>query len=403
VDVKEGETGIVTAKLLRNEAIRGRVVQADGSPARGVLVKADGSGHDLDHGSGSARTSGDGTYEMFVAPGEGYAVYVEDPDQAAPARLDVIVREGKPASDVDFTLSSGTIVRGSMTFGPHDRPVPEQFVRIYENGAQAPADLRVPGYQLEHTIQRRSGVMTDKDGRFSIRLGPGTYTVIEPSHRESRELTIQDEPEKVLDYHLDRPLQGLLTGQVTFQGKPVAEAEVEILTADFQGEHRRVRTDDEGRFQVLSLLDKTFVYAKTADGSLAAIVEIGPVDPTVTVELAPTATASGILLDENGKPAANRPLIWGRRVFHNERRSLSSQWFGPRVVTDAQGRFTLPSLVVGQIYDFALARDDDYLRAGRVQPKNSEPIDLGTLKAGAYVPPEEMSPPPAATPPQQSR
>ena len=37
------------------------------------------------------------------------------------------------------------------------------------------------------------------------------------------------------------------------------------------------------------------------------------------IAVAPTATATGLLLDLKGKPAANQNLEWGRRVFIDER------------------------------------------------------------------------------------
>ena len=73
-----------------------------------MKVQAYGTGQGMDNGQGRARTAKDGSYEMPVSPGEAYAVYVDDQDWAAPSRLDVVVREGKPAEGVDFKLSRGT-------------------------------------------------------------------------------------------------------------------------------------------------------------------------------------------------------------------------------------------------------------------------------------------------------
>ena len=113
VTVEDGQTGPVTAKLIRTETIRGRVVRPDGSPASGIEVHAYGSGKGIEHGQDRTRTAADGTYELTISPGEAYAVYVDDKDWAAPSRLDVVVREGKPVEGVDFKLTRGTILRGT--------------------------------------------------------------------------------------------------------------------------------------------------------------------------------------------------------------------------------------------------------------------------------------------------
>jgi thiol-disulfide isomerase/thioredoxin len=212
-------------------------------------------------------------------------------------------------------------------------------------------------------------------------------------HTETQKFTLKDEPEKILDYHLARPEKGPIAGRVTFKGKGVAGASVELVAATSRGGLPfTVKTDPEGRFQTQRQLDRNVIHARNAEGTLGAIVEIGAEDPEVEIQLAPTATASGILLDENGKPAANMPLDWGRRVFLDNSRTMSMTLFAPKVATDAEGHFTLPSLVVGQAYDIALERDGHYLAAGRLQPESAEPIDLGTLKAGAYRAPELINP-----------
>ena len=83
VVVKEEDTQPVTTRLVRTEAIRGRVVHADGTPAAGIRLEAYGSGKKHDNGRGEALTGADGRYEMMVSPDEAYAVYVEDRDRAA--------------------------------------------------------------------------------------------------------------------------------------------------------------------------------------------------------------------------------------------------------------------------------------------------------------------------------
>jgi thiol-disulfide isomerase/thioredoxin len=113
------------------------------------------------------------------------------------------------------------------------------------------------------------------------------------------------------------------------------------------------------------------------------------------IAVAPTATATGVLLDQKGEPAANQNLEWGRRVLLDEKQDISMTCFAPKVVTDAQGRFTLPELVVGQEYDISLQKDNVYHAAGAVRPEKAGRVELGTLRAGAYRDPrrqvEEMS------------
>jgi RNA polymerase sigma factor (sigma-70 family) len=389
VELKEGQDGPVTARMTRTEAIRGRVVRPDGSPAPGIEVHAFGSGQGMDHGQDRARTAVDGTYEMDVNAGEAYAVFVEDKDWAAPSRLDVVVREGKPAGGVDFRLTRGTVLRGTVTVGPGNRPAPGQFIRLDEAGGPAPADLREKGDRFVREVRRQFGATTDAAGRYSIRVGPGTYTVMGPPRTGDEKIVIKDQIELVRDFRMPRPEKGPLEGRVVVAGagdRGVAGAKVEIAAASMLAIPFAVTADARGRFHAERNLDRLVVCAKSPDGKFGAMVEVGPEDPELVIAVAPTATATGLLLDERGRPAANQQLQWGRRVYVDEEQKISMSCFAPKVVTDSEGRFTLPSLVVGQEYEISLLRENTYHAAGAVRPEKPELIDLGTLRAGAYRP-----------------
>ena len=387
VTIEDGQTGPVTARVIRAETIRGRVRFPDGSPAPGIEVHAFGSGQRSDNGQDQTRTGIDGTYELRISPGEAYAVYVQDKDWAAPSRLDVVVSEGKPAEGVDFKLTRGTTIRGRVTVGSGNRPVPNQYIWLDESGGPAPENLREKGDTVHREIRRQFGSTTDSSGHYSIRVGPGTYTLMGSPRTENERITIKNEAELVRDFRMPRPEKGTLTGRVILAGAKdsgVAGAQVEVAAANMMAIPFTVAADADGRFRVERELDPLVICAKSPDGSPGAIIEVGAEDPQVVIAVAPTATATGLLLDEQGKPAANQKLYWGRRVYLNEEESVSTVCFAPKVVTDGEGRFTLPSLVVGQEYGIAVQRGNTYPAAGAVRPEKAGPFDLGTLRVGAY-------------------
>ncbi len=389
VELKEGASATVVAKLMRTEVIRGRVVYPDGQPAAGFEVHAFGSGQGVDNGQGRARTSQDGSYEIDVSPNEAYAVYVDDKDWAAPSHLDVVVRVGKPAGAVDFKLSRGTVIRGTVTVGPGHLPAPGQYISLAEAGGQAPEDLRVKGDRLWHQVRRQCGVMTDSAGHYSLRVGPGSYTLTGPPWKSGQEITVTDQAAVVRDFGMPRPEKGTLAGRVVISGadgKGVAGAKIEIIAQNQLAVPVAVTADALGRFHAERHLDPLVVHAETPDGKLAAIVEVGAQDAEIAISVAPTATATGILIDERKRPVANTPLDWGRPVFLDEERTISRTCFAPKVVTDSEGRFTLPALVVGQEYEISIRRDNTFPAAGAVRPEKAGTIELGTLQVGAYHP-----------------
>ncbi|MDR3620387.1 MAG: sigma-70 family RNA polymerase sigma factor [Paludisphaera borealis] len=401
---RDGETYV--ARLARTETIRGRVWLPDGSPASDVRVVAMGSGRGLEHGSGRGRTEADGSYEMAVPPGEVYIVYVEDENWAAPSRLDVFVRGGKPVEGVDFRLGKGTVVRGTVTSELNGRPAVGELVVLTENAKEPPEGLEPepesyeimgdgrpirtipvprswdPGFRLS----RQAHATTDGRGRYAIRVGPGDYELKAGSMQAKGEaITVANEPELVHDLRVriePRVREILLTGMAFGpDGKPVVGADVRIN--DEEG--RQVfgmfptRTDADGRFRIQRTALKAHLEVKSADGSLAGFAEIARDQKDVSLSLDPTASASGGLLDDVGQRAAGKEITyWGRWIVAGEQRAGPT--FIWRAMTDDEGRFTLPSLLVGWTYEVFTMRGNDAVKLGVAAPKAPGPLDLGTLR-----------------------
>jgi|GEM_PF-2016216 len=395
----EGETAPAVATLFRAETIRGRLALPDGSPAWDIEVFALGTGQGLDQGRGAARTDDEGRYEMRVPPNEAYAIWVEDEDWAASSRLDVVVRAGKPVPSVDFQLAQGTVIKGIVTVGEDNRPAAGESIFLNEMGGEPPEDIHEEGDQVSRVVRRWVSSRTDAEGRYAIRVGPGTYTLEGPSRTQSATITVTDQPEVVHDFHMVRPEKGGLWGRVVSGAdeKPVAGARVDIHSAERMGIRLAAKTDDQGRFHVGRYLDKSFLCAWSPDGSLGALIEIGPDESNIVVPLTPTASASGLLLDEHGEPAANQPIDWGRRIYIGEDgRGHITAFAFDKVVTDDEGRFTLPALVVGQRYDISVKRDRFYHPVGVAAPQKPGPMDLGAIVVGDY-PSDPTRPVPPST------
>jgi len=444
VIVKEGATEAVTIRLVPLETIRGRVVHPDGSPAKGSLVQAFGTGdvsaHDqesagtahagtvvanLDSGmppQDSAWTAHDGTYEIPVRPGEAYAVIADNRDWGAspgearwfssdkirdwvaPSRLDVVVREGQPVSGVDFKLARATLLHGTVTMGPGNRPVRKQSIGLIQSGIEIPEDLRNPGDRSPRKLQLQRQTTTSEFGGYQFRLGPGTYSVIDPSGMKDETITIKDEVELIRDFKLPGPDKGPLSGRVVLAGtkdKGVAGAQVELRSFGHGVElHFVVIADQEGRFQTDPETDKCYLSVKSPDGSLGALAELAAGTKEVVIAVSPTASASGVLLDVDGQPAANEELTWDRGITIGENGQISMSNTTPRMNTDAKGRFTLRGLIVGQGYPVCIERGRGFQLACLVRPEAPGPIDLGPIQPGHYKPgasgqakltPEEMS------------
>ncbi len=96
---------VLEARLLRNTRIGGVVRHADGRPAAGILIRAEGRGATNDYCRRHTRTRDDGSYSVDVYSDQSYMIAVLDDRWAARSLTGVIVREGKPIDGLDVTLA----------------------------------------------------------------------------------------------------------------------------------------------------------------------------------------------------------------------------------------------------------------------------------------------------------
>lgn len=194
---------VVDIRLLRKGTITGRVVGPDGTPAAGVKLLAEGTGHGRDPARTVTVTAADGTFRMLVPAEDVYAVAVDDPARAASTRHDVVVREAGEAAGVDFRLGTGTVIRGVAT-GPGGLPVAGQRLKLIERvRGRAPRDRF--DVQFLPTTEVDRFRQTDSQGRYAFRVAPGAYTLHGPTGFTGVEITVGDEAEVVRDLRLSKP------------------------------------------------------------------------------------------------------------------------------------------------------------------------------------------------------
>ena len=97
-----------------------------------------------------------------------------------------------------------------MTVGPNDRPESNQFIRLDEAGDRAPEEIGEPGDRVWRQVRRQFGAMTDAKGQYSIRVGPGTYTLMGPPRTSNEKITVSDQTELVRNFRMPRPEKGTL-------------------------------------------------------------------------------------------------------------------------------------------------------------------------------------------------
>jgi protocatechuate 3,4-dioxygenase beta subunit len=394
----------VTVLLLPYETLSGRVTTADGVPAADVLVRADGQGAGSNSFHGSAVTGPDGRYAIRVHSEQAYILAATKGGLAAPYRADLIVRAGKPVADADLVLGRGTRVRGQVAVGPDRKPVAQVGVQAVIDRGGIPDELKREGDRYYRGMQMSFWNQTDPDGRYEFLLGPGEYTLQGPPRVPPVKLTIptEDPPAEVVrDFTMPRPETGPFRATVVDEaGKPVADAVVKGMYAS--NEARRwfhdTRTDRQGVLHIERSLDPLVIQAESPDRSRAGIARVDADAAEAQIVVKPAATATGRLVDPDGKPIAGRKISYGIRIHMGpERNSPFSWYFGGALTTDEQGGFRMPGLVVGESYEI-YAYDTENTRIfsakTRVKPDDADAhalgdvaIDLNPPEPKPYVPP----------------
>lgn len=367
----------VTIPVLRMTKISGHVKGADGKPAAGICVR---TGSTLSRGS--ALTGDDGAYELNVTPDRGYVVLVVDADWAARPR-GAFVREDEPVGGIDFELTKGTVVRGTVTKSRDRSPAAKVLVTLDQSGDELLHEVYGPGAKPRsaNRLQFSHSVLTDSAGRFQFRVGPGNYLLTnvyagfrDAGAREQFRLTIGDEPEVTVELHAFGLETSVLAGTVVGpDGAPVNDAVVQSIDAgsmvpDSRSGPPKTSSNAAGRFEIARKAVPLWLIGSSAGYALTGRVRVEAEQDSVTLTLAPAATVVGRLFEDES-PVEGAQLVCNASFPIPGRGTLSSSSQVATTETAPDGRFVIPGLIVGERYS---------MRADKARPTNAELLPEGT-------------------------
>ena len=386
--------GDVTLNVLirRKARLSGRVVNADGSPARGVTLTAIGMGQPGGDARLMARTEADGSYAMAVRPGRSYLIAVTSPGHASLPISDISVGEGESHGGLNFLLMEGTRLHGRATVPPGG----SRYVLIYLLGEELP-----PAFQEKDGPKARFrlpiSVPLDAQGDYEVRLGPGDYEVMAPGHREHPTIHVDGGGEFLLNFLGDPAavprvaLTGVVVEPAPDGGERPAKASVTVTAVD--SGTSRATTDEAGRFTVQRPDQDVVLYAQNLNGVAAVRVTKGTKE--VKVVLGPLATASGRVVDARGKPIVGEGP---RMIMTTGPEDLPRDHSVVRLSKlDPGGRYEFKVLVPGAEYrlSFLFTRDSgvqENLPIKTFRVERPGPIDLGEFVVPDEKPANEGGP-----------
>jgi protocatechuate 3,4-dioxygenase beta subunit len=382
-------------RVLRPTRISGRVLDPDGKPAAGITIIARGRGSDPPEGrgaiaSGRVLTDNDGRYALEVRPETFTMIGVEDRQWAATSRKGIFIEPGKPRDDVDFRLVRGTILRGRV-LNREGKPIAGASLILSEDGDDLSGRVKTPTSNARRATLLRTG-SAGVDGRYVFRVGPGRYwlSARNPNLQVSPPailIDIGDEESIEQDVRIvgePRPPQvvsmSMISGAVTDpDGRPIAGAIIWGINPYRTPAAMAFEavSDDKGHFGGHLSWPATLVYAYSSDRSLATFRLIKPHEDKILLNLTPSVTARGRVVDRSGKPRAGVVVSvdWLMKQGGHD----FSNYATTSLKTDADGRYSLGGLPVGASLQFGLDRSDE----GTFQP--FEATRSGTIEVKDIV------------------
>jgi hypothetical protein len=359
--------GKKTIRLSKGATVSGSVVDEEGKPVQGAIVKFFTNWRMWQFFL--AQTDADGRFRLEDLPAEGwdmspwgknaeaatgaYVITIEHGDYIAPEMKDQF-RPGDVRENLTITASHGTLVKCQVMERGSDRPV---------------AGARIQGSGQGGRIDGRS----DANGVFAFRVMSGQISlfftsppegVYMLSDQESRSSLQVDAQGKEMTVTLKTPaIAGRLTtvrGRVQLPGGTPA-ANVKISTSNSARYNTSTwtgsggaytGTNADGSFELKEVPAglKLFIYGNTKDFQFILAETIDSVqDPTVLsapLIMKKGRTASALLRNKQGELCANMsvnvtPMIWGDHIPRaNEH----------RVKTDAEGLLKIDGILPGMEY-----------------------------------------------------
>lgn len=384
-----------TIRVVRDGRLSGRVTRADGSPARGVMVRAQGWGP-IGLGTviarSETRTDGDGAYSLSVQPEHIYGLGVVDRDRAATPYWGLSFREGESREGLDFRLVVGTRLHGRIIVPPGPASTFPPRVMMSLVGPELPASMqpsagilrRQPDLKRRLTIPM--SLRPDDEGRYEVRLAAGEYEFRDLILRKSEFLRVDGTGEIARDFTWAIPPSFELAGTVVDASRGAARPPVSGALVRLFRPGRPVYANvqalsgPDGRF-TLNRTAAAALHAKDRDGTLAALADVAADAKDVVLALAPAATVSGRLVAADGRPVVGNGLSIRRALGPGDGdKGAYHEWLR----CDRDGRFLVAGLVPGLPYKLVFTHQGGD-EAGEEVPLKTlpisapGPIDLGEL------------------------
>lgn len=334
----------VTATLQPEATISGKVLVA-GQPQAGIAVWSSGRSS-AGVPPSSTKTAADGTYTLRHL-GAGTVIVSTNTvaGMASAENKQVQVQTGQAITDVDFILTPGAIIRGTVTDAKTGQPVAKAYV-----------------HAITAPLGRPNAKQTDAAGKYELRVRPGKYRVqctqlaggpmmMPTAQYSGLDELIVKEGDVIEGWDLAIKLPRTVQVQVLRpDGQPATGASV----INFGGLLSGLNFDlqPEGRFEATvpepvapgepgHYLYEPMLLVTELEHNLAAYVNLQTAPETLKINLQPAATVTALVTDMQNQPLKGFGLSVG---YPQGEHGWGSQGI---VLSDERGTIRLTCLPAG--------------------------------------------------------
>ncbi|MBL8849490.1 MAG: hypothetical protein JNG89_07395 [Planctomycetaceae bacterium] len=391
----------VTYQIERGVRISGIAKKPDGAPAPGVMISVRGVSQDNNQFGNSTQTGPDGRYQLEVTGGSLCMLLVDDQNWAAAMKMNVDVQPKTDITDLDFDLREPTKITGRITLASSGRAVPRQSVSLQQSGMDISSrQQRTNQYMAPLNHYRQT--MTDDDGRFEFKVGPGQFLLRGSQNSGPQQFTVNDDKSLEFNFSIDRADRGPFTAQIVpgKTGADVAGALLELRSENQWWSPSQTEANSAGKAETERNQVRAFVLARTRDGKFAEVTEVGPDASTVTIEVKECGTITGRLINAlSGKPLKNSQFNYGVVPDLGMTIYGGISFAGGSSTTDDDGRFTMDNVIVGQKYTIEVQLQDQPLQTRTpLSVTSAGAMDVGDVRAESQAVVASAAAIPAAVP-----
>jgi Thioredoxin-like len=310
--VKEG---ITIQKLRRKLPVAGRLVVPSGIDPTGILISGMGFGTSNRLDLTSARAAADGTFSLMVPAGHSYVIGILDTEWACdPWTGDLRTDRDSKQVQVELALYPATPLVVRVTRGADHQPVANTFVEL-----ETERDFKFTddaGKRGNASGSVGCWLLTDAEGIARVGAGRGEQKVSLSAGEWTEERTLDVKSADPIEVDFYRPWIGKrkIAGQLVDAGQPFTPSRGSAIMAWTTRSPRMPlqhapRLLDQGKFELEFDAEHASLLFLDPEQKRSGSLEIGPQDNSVTLQLQPTATYGGTLLDAAGQPIADQEIF----------------------------------------------------------------------------------------------